>query len=173
MDASVQAGMCVARGHATGCDAKGTRRSRGRGVADYRRPFALPHATHIPAGVHRARRGGVRARLHVDPVRIYPPNFSVVHIDPVCDPRNMKCRILADSGTKIVSMVRNKSIRVVQTVAHNTNFDSFLVVKKVLCAPICTPRMDLFRTTETIFVPGWYKNSFNGTKRMKISAVFS
>jgi hypothetical protein len=73
----------------------------------------------------------------------------------------------------LVSIVRNKSIRVVQTVAHNTNFDSFLVVKKVLCAPICAPRMDLFRTTETIFVPGWYKNSFNGTKRMKISAVFS
>ena len=79
----------------------------------------------------------------------------MVHIDPVCDPRNMKCRILADSGTKIVSMVRNKSIRVVQTVAHNTNFDSFLVVKKVLCASICTPRMDLFRTIETIFVPGF------------------
>ena len=40
-------------------------------------------------------------------------------------------------------------------VVNNTNFDSFLVVKKVLCASICTPRMDLFRTSETIFVPGF------------------
>ena len=40
-------------------------------------------------------------------------------------------------------------------VVNNTNFDSFLVVKKVLCGSICTPRMDLFRTIETIFVPGF------------------
>ena len=45
--------------------------------------------------------------------------------------------LLADSGTKIVSMVRNRSIRVVKIVVNNTNFDSFLVVKKVLCASIC------------------------------------
>ena len=63
--------------------------------------------------------------------------------------------LLADSGTKIVSMVRNRSIRVVKIVVNNTNFDSFLVVKKVLCASICTPRMDLFRTIETVFVPGF------------------
>ena len=41
--------------------------------------------------------------------------------------------LLADSGTKIVSMVRNRTIRVVKIVVNNTNFDSFLVVKKVLC----------------------------------------
>jgi hypothetical protein len=52
-------------------------------------------------------------------------------------------------------MVRNRSIRVVKIVVINTNFDSFLVVKKVLCASICTARMDLFRTIETIFVPGF------------------
>ena len=59
---------------------------------------------------------------------------------------------LYQPGTKKVSIVRNKSIRGVQPVAHNTNFDSFLVVKNVLCASSCTPRkqrntrMDLFRT---------------------------
>ena len=70
-------------------------------------------------------------------------------------------------------MVQNSPIRGVQPVAHNTNFDSFLVVKNVLCDSSCTPRkqrntrMDLFRTIETIFVPDWYKNSFNGTKQVQ------
>jgi hypothetical protein len=38
------------------------------------------------------------------------------------------------AGIKKVSMVQNSPIRGVQPVAHNTNFDSFLVVKNVLCA---------------------------------------
>ena len=41
------------------------------------------------------------------------------------------------AGIKKVSMVQNKPIRGVQPVAHNTNFDSFLVVKKVLCGSSC------------------------------------
>ena len=45
----------------------------------------------------------------------------------MCEPWNMKCGILSDCGTKKVSMVQNKPIRGVQPVAHNTNFDSFLV----------------------------------------------
>ena len=59
---------------------------------------------------------------------------------------------LYQPGTKKVLIVQNKSIRGVQPVAHNTNFDSFLVVKNVLCGSSCTPRkqrntrMDLFRT---------------------------
>jgi hypothetical protein len=31
---------------------------------------------------------------------------------------------------------------------------------------IFVPRMEVFRTIETIFVPVWYKNSFNGTKQI-------
>jgi hypothetical protein len=31
---------------------------------------------------------------------------------------------------------------------------------------IFVPRMEVFRTIETIFVPAWYKNSFNSTKQI-------
>ena len=41
--------FCIERGRATVRDAKGTRRSRRRGVADHRRLVGWPRATHIPA----------------------------------------------------------------------------------------------------------------------------
>jgi len=157
--ASVQAGMCIARGRATVRDSKGTRRSRRRGVADHRCLVARFRATHIPActlepspagGGLRLGRKRLGPRLHVDRFRIYPPNFSE-------DSKDSKGFLLLklflyQPGIKKFSIVRNKSIRGVQPVAHNTNFDSFLVVKNVLCASSCTPRkqrntrMDLFRT---------------------------
>ncbi len=68
-------------------------------------------------------------------------------------------------GTKIVSMVRNRSIRGVQIEAHSTFFTTKNESKFVLLTTIfsmnglvsyywnyfCT-RLDLFRTIETIFV---------------------
>ena len=63
--------------------------------------------------------------------------------------------------------VRNRSIRVflcfrgVQLEAHSTFFTTKNESKFVLCATGCTPRMDLFRTIENFFIPGWYKKSFN------------
>jgi hypothetical protein len=83
------------------------------------------------------------------------------------------------SGTKIVSMVRNRSIRGVQIEAHSTFFTTKNESKFVLLTTIFTTnglvsyywnyfctRLDLFRTIETIFVPVWYKNSFNCTKQI-------
>ena len=76
--ASVQAGMCIARGE-TVRDTKGTRRSLRRGVADHRRLVARPRATHIPActlapspagGGLRLGRKKLGPRLHVDRFRI-------------------------------------------------------------------------------------------------------
>ena len=55
--------------------------------------------------------------------------------------------------------VRNRSIRVflcfrgVQLEAHSTFFTTKNESKFVLCATGCTPRMDLFRTIKTFFVP--------------------
>jgi hypothetical protein len=66
-------------------------------------------------------------------------------------------------------MVRNRSIRVflcfrgVQLESHSTFFTTKNESKFVLCATGCTPRMEVFRTIETFFVPGWYKKSFNST----------
>jgi hypothetical protein len=82
---------------------------------------------------------------------------------------------LYQSGTKIVSIVRNRSIRVflcfrgVQLETHSTFFTTKNESKFVLCATGCTPRMDLFRTIETFFVPA--KKSFNSTKPLRILRI--
>ena len=73
--------------------------------------------------------------------------------------------------------VRNRSIRVflcfrgVQLEAHSTFFTTKNESKFVFCATGCTPRMDLFRTIKTFFVPDWYKKSFNSTKPLRILRI--
>jgi hypothetical protein len=145
-------------------DAKGTRRSRRSGAADHRRLVVRPRATHIPACTLTPSPAGGGLRLGRKLLGRVPACMSIVFEST--RPIFQRIRRIRRG------LVRNTSIRGVQPVAHNTNFDSFLVVKKVLCASSCTPRkqrntrMDLFRTIETIFVPGWYKNSFNSTKHL-------
>ena len=68
-------------------------------------------------------------------------------------------------------MVRNRSIRGVQIEAHSTFFTTKNESKFVLCATGCTPRMEVFRTIEIFFVPGWYKKSFNGTQPLRILRI--
>ena len=160
--ASVQTGMCIARVRETVRDTKGTRRSRSRWVADHRRLVARPRATHIPACTLAPSPAGGGLRLRRKRLGRVPACMSIVFesTSPIFQ-RIRRIRrglvllklFLYQPGTKKVSIViRNTSIRGVQPVSHNTNFDSFLVVKNVLCASSCTPRkqrntrMDLFRT---------------------------
>ena len=141
----MQAGMCIARGRATVRDAKGTSRSRRRGAADHRRLVARPRATHIPAYTLAPSPAGGGLRLGRKRLGRVPACMSIVfestrpifqrirRIRRGCVPLKL---FLYQPGTKKISMVRNTSIRGVQPVAHNTNFDSFLVVKKVLCVQV-------------------------------------
>ncbi len=52
---------------------------------------------------------------------------------------------------------------VVYNLKHTVHFSQPKM--SVLCAK---PRMDLFRTIKTFFVPDWYKKSFNSTKPLRI-----
>ena len=163
-------------------DAKGTRRSRRRGVADHRRLVARPRATHIPACTLAPSPAGGGLRLGRKCLGRVPACMSIVFEStrPIFQ-RIRRIRrglvllklFLYQPCTKKVLIVRNKSIRGLQPVAQNTNFDSFLVVKNVLCTSSCTPRkqrntrMDLFRTkmctaidngtkqTHTTQIPSW------------------
>ena len=138
----------------TGRDAKGTRRSRRRGVADHRRLVSRPRATHIPACMlapSPASASGVSPLASIvfestrpifQRIRRIRGGFVLVETFFVPagikkEPWNMKCAILSDFGTKKVSIVQNNSICGLQLLAHNTIFDPFLVVKKVLCGSSC------------------------------------
>ena len=144
----------------TGRDAKGTRRSRRRGVADHRRLVSRPRATHIPACMlapSPASASGVSpiASIVFESTR---PIFQ--RIRRIRRGFVLLKLFLYQPGIKNFSIVRNKSIRGVQPVAHNTNFDSFLVVKNVLCASSCTPRKQ--RNTKLIH---------NGTKQTHTTQI--
>ena len=144
----------------TGRNAKGTRRSRRRGVADHRRLVSRPRATHIPACMlapSPASASGVSPLASIvfestrpifQRIRRIRGGFVLVKL------------FLYQPGTKKVLIVRNKSIRGLQPVAQNTNFDSFLVVKNVLCASSCTPRKQ--RNTKLIH---------NGTKQTHTTQI--
>jgi hypothetical protein len=56
---------------------------------------------------------------------------------------------------------RARTFVVVYNLKHTVHFSQPKMSQNLYCATGCTPRMDLFRTIETFFIPGWYKKSFN------------
>ena len=108
----------------TGRDAKGTRRSRRRGVADHRRLVSRPRATHIPACMLAPSPASASGLSPLALIVFESTRPIFQRIRRIRRGRTNET-FFVPAGIKKVSIVRNSPIRGVQPVAHNTNFDSF------------------------------------------------